>query len=389
MKKTKVINNLHEQVKSLDDNNIPYKYYSASNNINIQNYLKESKIIYKCPPNSYISLNELLKLVDTLNNSENDNVKYSVCNSENGTSETCNRNVSKDENTYGQVNYRSHNNINNNILMSEAKMFNQDPYHNAAYHSYKNEYMEYGYHHNCQYYDKYTSNNNHLNSNNPSNRNTYMFHDDYRNGGNYGGHAHLQNNGNDRNVDNRKNESRSRDNNNETNHNIVNHNMSNHNMSNHNMSNHNMSNHNMNNHNIGNHNMNSHNIDYPSSCRNASGSNEVCTLSSAPSNPNERKDIIPMNPMKAQTSPQASVSNKDGNLLKILLECRSNLSKWNNITDPEKLISTKNLKLLLLHRPNSIDDMKNLNLTGFGEDKIKKYGYYFLNIFLSGYIEGK
>ncbi|CRG95690.1 conserved Plasmodium protein, unknown function [Plasmodium gallinaceum] len=250
MKKVNVINNFDEQIKSLNDNNIPYKYYNPSHNINIRNYLSSNDIKYKCKPNSYLSLNELVEFVDNLNNSKNDNINYIINDYDNSNIEIIDGKVNSNE-KYIKENSENYEGFNNKNLINEnntLKLVND----------------------------------------------TYNCHTNY-----------------------------------------------------------------------------------------TKNSNVIYTLSNEISNSSENKNII-HNKINIQTSSISNINN-DNNLLKDLLKCRSTLSKKNNIKDPEKLISTKNLKLMLLHRPKSIDDIRNLNLTGFGEDKIKKYGYDFLKVFLSNY----
>ncbi|SBT72360.1 conserved Plasmodium protein, unknown function [Plasmodium malariae] len=250
---------------------IPFKYYNPSNNINIRNYLSENNIKYKCPSNAYLSLNELLEIVDGLNYSEKSNINLIDYNFERSKNEIIIESINKNEKQFGkQIEFSE--DAKKRVFINKTSTYKQ-PY----------------------YRDNGKNNSN------------------YRNCGNYQNNNNYQN------------------------------------------------------------------------CVIVSNNNEICSSNSTLSKPNESKNITHENKMCVQTS-LSSVNNNDSSLLKNLLECRSNLSKWNNI-DPEKVISTKNLKLLLLHRPNSIDDIKNLNLTGFGEDKIRKYGYDFLDVFLLSYCE--
>ncbi|CRH03966.1 conserved Plasmodium protein, unknown function [Plasmodium relictum] len=250
MKKANVINNYDEQIKSLKDNNIPYKYYNPSHNINIHNYLSSNDINYKCKSNSYLSLNELIEFVDNLNNSKDYNINYINNYFENSKNEIINRKANNNENYFPENNMNSEDFKNRN-LGNEKTTFKQ------VY-------------------------------------NTYNSYNDIKN------------------------------------------------------------------------------------------TEIIYTLSNELSNSNKNENILLHNKLNRKTSSISHINN-DNNLLKDLLKCRENLSKRNNIKDPEKLISTKNLKLLLLHQPNSIDDIRNLNLTGFSDDKIKKYGYEFLKVFLSNY----
>ncbi|GAB68522.1 hypothetical protein PCYB_133960, partial [Plasmodium cynomolgi strain B] len=313
--KGKVINNLHEQIKSLEDNNIPYKYYSPSNNVNIRNYLSDRKVRCSCPPNSYLSLNELLKLIDTLDHHDSAEMKHLDYNADMVANQMTNRKVNKEEYTYHQFRRVPKDALYNNVLVKERSLYDQADYHTTVYHQ------------DGRNYDKHTNNDSRVNYGHSAHSNTYKHPPDQPYEDNPVRNSILQNNYCPLSCDN------------------------------------------------------------PPSYKNASNSGEAHTVSSTSSIPYESNCTKRTSQTKMETSSRAPAKSKDGSLLKNLLQCRVKLSKWNNITDPEKVISTKNLKLLLLHRPSSIEDIKNLNLTGFGEAKIKKYGYELLNVFLSGYTD--
>ncbi|ANQ10518.1 Uncharacterized protein PCOAH_00049610 [Plasmodium coatneyi] len=315
MKKGKVINNLHKQIKSLEDNNIPYKYYSAPNNVNIRNYLSDRKIRYSCPPNSYLSLNELLKLVDTLDHHDSDEMKHLDYNGDTVANGITNGKAKKEEYMYGQFSRVPKDALHNNVLVKEASLCDQADYHTIAYNQ---DYRK---------YDKHANNDSRVNygySEHSNMSNMYKHPPDQPYEDNPVRDSAVQNN------------------------------------------------------------YCLFSQDDTPNYKNASNVREADTvrITSPPSY--ESNCIKRTSQTKVENSSQEPATSKDGSLLKNLLECRVKLSKWNNITDPEKVISTKNLKLLLLHRPSSIDDIKNLNLIGFGENKIRKYGHDILNVFLSG-----
>ncbi|CAG9476036.1 conserved Plasmodium protein, unknown function [Plasmodium vivax] len=314
MKKGKVINNLHEQIKSLEDNNIPYKYYSASNNVNIRNYLNDRKVRYACPPNSYLSLNELLKLTDTLDHHGDAEEKHLGYNADRGANQMTNKKVNKEEYTYHQFSRVPKDALHNNVSV-EGSLFDQPHPHTTVYQQ------------DGPNYDKQANNESGVNYLYRVHGNTYKHPPDQPYEDNPVRGSSVRNN------------------------------------------------------------YCRLSRDDPPSYKNVSTSGEAHTVSSASATPYESNSVKRASETKVETPSRTPTNSKDGSLLKNLLQCRVNLSKWNNIADPEKVISTKNLKLLLLHRPNSIDDIKNLNLTGFGEDKIKKYGYEFLKVFLSGYTD--
>ncbi|SOV82562.1 conserved Plasmodium protein, unknown function [Plasmodium sp. gorilla clade G3] len=277
--KFNVKNNLEEQIKSLNNNNIPYKYYNPPNNINIHNYLCDKSIKYRCPPGSYLSLNELLKFVDSINNIKDEKIKYMDPNVEYVKTELKGRMLIQNE-RYEDYNM-CENNLNNRILRNEKTTFHQP----ESYH-----------------YDEYIQKVSYPNNEYAQNMN-YPNKDDIK---------YINNHNNE----DKKNPQ------------VVYH--------------------------------------------ISSGIEENSSL---------KKEVThsPKKSVPSQTPTQHNI------ILHNLLQCRNNLSKLNNINDPEKLISTKNIKLLSLHRPNTIEDIKNLNLTGFGEDKIKKYGYEILKVFHSSY----
>lgn len=68
MKSVSIINNLEEHKKHLNINKIPSKYYEPKNNVNIRNYLKEDVIKFQCEKDSYLSLNQLVQLIDSIKN---------------------------------------------------------------------------------------------------------------------------------------------------------------------------------------------------------------------------------------------------------------------------------------------------------------------------------
>ncbi|EUD65956.1 hypothetical protein C922_03683 [Plasmodium inui San Antonio 1] len=316
MKKGKVINNLHEQIKSLEDNNVPYKYYSASNNVNIRNYLSDRKVRYSCPPNSYLSLNELLKFIDSLDHHDSAEVRHLDYNADTVANEMTNRKVNKEECTYPQFSKVPKVALHNNFLVKEGNLCDQADYHSNVYHQ------------DGRNYDKHDNCDSRVNYGHGTHSNTWKYPPDQPYEDNPVKDTILQNN------------------------------------------------------------YCRLSRDDPPSYQNGLDARKAHTPGSTSSNPYESNCIMRTSQTKVEeNSSRAPANSKDGSLLKNLLQCRVNLSKSNNITDPEKVISTKNLKLLLLHHPNSIDDMKNLNLTGFGEDKIKKYGYEFLKVFLSGYTD--
>ncbi|KJP89828.1 hypothetical protein AK88_00539 [Plasmodium fragile] len=316
MKRGKVINNLHKQIKSLEDNNIPYKYYSASHNVNIQNYLSDRKVRYSCPPNSYLSLNDLLKLIDTLEHHDSAEVKRRDYNADRAANQMTNRKVKEDEYMYCQFSGVPNDPVHNNVLVKERSFCDQGDYESNVYHEdYRN-------------YDKYANNDSRVNYRYGEHSSTYKHH-----------------------LDQSYEENPMRDNISQNNY-----------------------------YPIG---LNPNSPIY----KNTSNFGESDTISITSPTPYESNCMNRTNQTMVETSSRTPAHRTDDSLLHNLLQCRANLSKWNNITDPEKVISTKNLKLLLLHRPNSIDDIKNLNLTGFGENKIKKYGYEFLNVFLSGHTD--
>ncbi|CDU85110.1 hypothetical protein YYC_03020 [Plasmodium yoelii 17X] len=293
MKKVNIINNLDEQIKSLNDNNIPQKYCTPSNNINIQNYLKENNIKYKHPSNVYLGLNDLLRFVDSLNPLETYSFNHGNIYLENGRNGTINNKPNKNEHIYNDQNLFQHTS-NNNFLRnnsSEKTYYTKNNYDNNDNYKNYNSYQEYNNRHN---------NSNYKNS---------IFYED--------------NNKYDKNQNN----------------------------------------------------------------------SYICLDNDDPQKLSEiydsRNALLHKRDQKytpidhKQTIVSDNKKNNENNILKRLFECRDNMAKWDNMNDPEKLITTKNLKLLLLHSPKTIDDMKNLNLIGFGEDKIQKYGFEFLKILLS------
>ncbi|SOV18865.1 conserved Plasmodium protein, unknown function [Plasmodium sp. gorilla clade G2] len=269
--KFNVKNNLEEQLKSLNNNNIPYKYYNPQNNINIHNYLCDKSIIYKCPSSSYLSLNELLKFVDSINNIKDEKINY--MDSSIAYVKTQQKERMLIQNERNEEKYNIHeNNLNNRILRNEKTTFYQP--------------------------ENYHYNENIQKVNHPNNN-------DIKNVSNYNNEDKIN-------------------------------------------------------------------------------PQLVYHISSGLEENSSLKKEVTYSPKKNMPSQPPTQHNI---ILHNLLQCRTNLSKLNNIKDPEKLISTKNIKLLSLHRPNTIEDIKNLNLTGFGEDKIKKYGYEILKVFHSSYQE--
>ncbi|CAA9990435.1 conserved Plasmodium protein, unknown function [Plasmodium knowlesi strain H] len=311
MKRGKVINNLHKQIKSLEDNNIPYKYYSAPNNVNIKNYLNDKKVRCSCPPNSYLSLNELLKFVDTLDHHDSDEMRHLDYNADAAENQMTNGKVKKEKYMYDQFSRVPKDALHNKVLVNKGNLCDEPDYHTTVYHQ------------------EYRNGDKHAN-------------DEIRVNYRYEEHSNMYKHSPDQAYD----DNSVRDSNLQNDYCLF-------------------------------------SMDDTSSNRSASnmGETDIVSITSPPSY--ESKCIKRKRKTKVENSSEEPSSSKDGKLLKSLLECRVKLSKCNNITDPEKVISTKNLKLLLLHRPNSIDDIKNLNLIGFGENKIRKYGFEFLNVFLS------
>lgn len=78
--------------------------------------------------------------------------------------------------------------------------------------------------------------------------------------------------------------------------------------------------------------------------------------------------------------PSVALKSHDKEILKSLLEHRSALANKLHIQDPEQFISTNNLKLIIIHNPTTLDELRNLRLIGFSEEYIKNYGYDFLAI---------
>lgn len=78
--------------------------------------------------------------------------------------------------------------------------------------------------------------------------------------------------------------------------------------------------------------------------------------------------------------PPVSLKSHDEEILNSLLEHRSALAKKLHIQDPEQFISTNNLKLIIIHNPTTLDELRNLRLIGFKEEYIQNYGYDFLAI---------
>lgn len=78
--------------------------------------------------------------------------------------------------------------------------------------------------------------------------------------------------------------------------------------------------------------------------------------------------------------PPVALRSHDAEILNSLLEHRSALAKKLHIQDPEQFISTKNLKLIIMHNPKTLDELRNLPLIGFSEEYIKNYGYDLLAI---------
>ncbi|SPJ12568.1 conserved Plasmodium protein, unknown function [Plasmodium sp. DRC-Itaito] len=267
--KFNVKNNLEEQIKSINNNNIPYKYYNPSNNINIHNYLCDKSIKRKCPSSSYLSLNELLKFVDSVNNIKDEKINYMDRSVEYVKTELKGQMFIQNERCQEEYNI-CENNLNNSILRNEKTIFHQPE----------------NYH-----YDEHIQKVSHPNN------------------------GDIKNN-------------------------------------------------------------NNHNNEYKKNPQ------VVYHISSSLKENLSLNHEVTHSPKKSVLSQPPTQHNI---ILHNLLQCRTNLSKLNNINDPEKLISTKNIKLLSLHRPNTIEDIKNLNLTGFGEDKIKKYGYEILKVFHSSY----
>ncbi|VTZ66600.1 conserved Plasmodium protein, unknown function [Plasmodium chabaudi chabaudi] len=280
MKKVNIINNLDEQIKSLNDNNIPQKYCTPSNNINIQNYLKENNVKYKHSSNAYLSLNDLLRFVDSLNPSEN----YSF----NHGNETISSRSNKNEHIYNDQNLFQ-NTSNNNFLRNNP--------------SEQTYYTKTNYDSNCNTYQEYN------NRNNNSNYKNDIFYEENNKYNKQQNNSYIC-------LDNDRPQIL-----NETH---------------------------------GSRNPLSHQMD------------QECTLI-------DYKKPIVYNKKK----------NNDNIVLERLFECRDKMAKLDNIADPEKIITTKNLKLLLLYSPKSIDEMIKINLVGFGEYKINKYGLELLKILLS------
>lgn len=74
-------------------------------------------------------------------------------------------------------------------------------------------------------------------------------------------------------------------------------------------------------------------------------------------------------------------SKTNGNvILDSLLECRNALAKNLHIQDPELFITTRDLKLIILHKPKTLEELRNLHLVGFSEEYLNKYGLEFVAI---------
>ncbi|CXI54110.1 conserved Plasmodium protein, unknown function [Plasmodium berghei] len=293
MKKVNIINNLDEQIKSLNDNNIPQKYCTPSNNINIQNYLKENNIKYKHPSNVYLGLNGLLRFVDSLNPLENYSFNHGNIYLENERNGTINSKPNKNEHIYNDQNLFQHTS-NNNFLRNNP----------------------------CEktYYTK----TNYGNNDNYKNYNTYQEYNNRHNNSNYKNSIFYEdNNKYDKNQNNSY------------------------------------------------------------ICLDNDNPQKFSEIYDSRNALSHKRDQGHTPIDHKQTIVSDNKKNNENSVLKCLFECRDNMAKWDNMNDPEKLITTKNLKLLLLHSPKTIDDMKNLNLIGFGEDKIQKYGFEFLKILLS------
>ncbi|VWU53335.1 conserved protein, unknown function, partial [Hepatocystis sp. ex Piliocolobus tephrosceles] len=99
MKNAKVKNNLDQQIKSLKDNNIPFKYYNPSNNVNIRNYLNDNNLL-TYDHNSYLSLNQLLQLVDSLNNTVSNTNSFRNYDYENKQNDIIKKNIDSNKNIY-------------------------------------------------------------------------------------------------------------------------------------------------------------------------------------------------------------------------------------------------------------------------------------------------
>ncbi|CAD2107163.1 conserved Plasmodium protein, unknown function [Plasmodium vinckei] len=289
MKKVNIINNLDDQIKSLNNNNIPQKYCTPSNNINIQNYLKENNIKYKHPSNGYLSLNDLLRFVDSLNPSENYSFNPGNVYSENGGNETISGRPNKNEHIYNDRNLFQ-NTSNNNFLRNNP--------------SEQMYYTKNNYDNNCNTYQEYNNRNSNSNY-----KNDIIYEDNNK--------YNKQQNNSYICLDN----------------------------------------------------------DNPQILNEMHGSRN--TLS------HQRDQECTLIDYKQTIVSNNNNKNNEDDILEHLFECRDRMAKWDKIADPEKLITTKNLKLLLLYSPKTIDEMKKINLIGFGESKINKYGYEFLKILLS------